>query len=42
MLCDGAVAAVRVSADGNGVDSEGSGETSLVIEGNVVARFLFN
>jgi len=42
MLCDGAVAAVRVSADGNRVDSEGSGEISLVVEGNTVACFLFN
>jgi hypothetical protein len=45
MLCDGAVASVSVSADGNSGDSGdsgGSGETILVVEGNTEACFLFN
>jgi len=42
MLCDSAVAAVRVSADGNGLGSGGSEETSLVVEGNAITCFLLN
>jgi len=42
MLCDIAVAAVRFSADGNGVDSGGSGETSLVVAGNAVTCFFYS
>jgi len=42
MFCDGAVAAVRVSADGDRLDNESSGETGLVVEGNAVACFIFS
>jgi hypothetical protein len=42
MLCDVTMAAVRVSADGNKVDSEGSGEIGLVAEGNMVTCFFIH